>query len=632
MTDNTVISPARQRLLQQSDAIQVLLTQSTEIKKAEEALRKDAAQALAQSLAIRRQLDSLLSEYLPRERQALLARVQTLDDHIDEALRDQVRGIFKKQRTHTADALRKDYLEVGLKNADMLKNPDVLKRLTDALVTATEALNQEEAGAANSQVQARQRWQAVYDACDGQQPALAAARKKAKGYLPPWWQKYWPLLAGGAILVVLLVLAMFYLAQPREGPVIAGLEPSSVGAESGPMTLIVSGSNFADDAVVEWVDTDNKTTIITPTLGSPDQVTATIDTNLLQQAGTVRITVRNRAANQVSNERLLVIQALTPTPTHTPVTPTDTPVPPTNTPTNTPMPVIGDLPCVLKLTVNGSGEARLPIEQVTVGEAKRGSVAWSFSVLPVVEKDCGQNGQSDVEEITKRDYRLTPADEAGWLVERTSPTLRLKKAGPLKVELVQEWMVKALSENQEAGSLDFGLEYQISTTEWKTVQGSDGKPLQITLKWDQITVATATPPPTATPKPRPTITAGTVTYPTPILEEPADNAQAEGTVKFAWKYPGTVGLGKHEGFEIRIWKDGTNDHLGAAEVVFGAQEKSIKIGDAEAVKNGCSGVYLWTVAVVRLENGNYQRIGGEALPRKLNVTVYCSKATEVPPS
>ena len=556
-------------------------------------MRNRAAAALAQSLAIRQQLDSLPPEFLPRERQALLARVQTLDDRIDEALRQQVRGIFAKQRTHTADALRKDYLEVGL------KNPGLLKRLTDALVAATEALNQEETGATNSHVQAQQRWQAVYDACNGKQPELAAARKKAKGHLPPWWQKHWPLLAGSATLVMLLALAIIYVAPPREGPVIAGLEPSSVDAASGPRTLIVSGSNFADDAVVEWVGKNNETVVLTPTLRSTDRVTVTVGADLLQQAGTVYISVRNGATNLVSSGRSLTIQALTATPTYTPVTLTDTPVPPTNTPvppTPTPSPIVGDLPCVLKLTVSDSGEAKLPIDVVTVGESKSGPVAWSFSVLPVVEKDCGQNGQSDVEEIIKRGYRFTPADEESWILERTSPTLRLKKVGPLKVELAQEWRVKALSENQDVGSLTFGLEYQISAEEWKTVQGSDGQPLQITLTWGPITVATVTP--TATPKPTRTPT------PTPswliekiILTKPTEGETlfADKMVTFEWAWDGPALQGKQT-FQAQFIKNGTE------ELDCHSMEKSCQMSLS-------AGDYTWWVWI---EDGTGKRISDES--------------------
>lgn len=554
---------ASQRLQEQGKALETLQQQLKKIQEAEAAMGGKAAAALAESLAVRQQLDSLQPEHLPRERQALLTRVQTLDDRIDEALRQQVRGIFAKQRTHTADALRKDYLELGL------QNPVLLKRLTDGLVAATEALNQEEIGAAKSQVQARQRWQAVYDACDGKQPALAAARKKAAGYLPPWWQKYWPLLAGGAILVVALVFAATYFVRPRSEPVIDRLEPASVNEDSDPVMLILVGSNFDSDAVVQWTGTDNKMTIITPTLPSTNQVTVTVGANLLQEAGTARITVRNRAANQVSNERLFVIQPLTPTPTPTPVTPTDTPVTPTDTPTPTltptptPMPIIGDLPCILKLTVDGNGEAQLPIEKVTFGEPKKGVVSWSFTVLPVEPMDCGSNGQSDVEEITQRDYRLTPADQADWLVERTSPTLRLKKAGPLKVELVHEWRVKASTQNQEAGSLSFGLEYQISDTAWKPVQGKDGKPLQITLKWDQITVATPTPTVTWTPTPSRTRTpTGT---PTPgklngkiTLIEPVERQTltADQNWTFKWEWTGPA-LQDKQAFRVQFIKNGT---------------------------------------------------------------------------
>lgn len=610
---------AIQRLHEQGKVLETLKELLGEIREAEAALSDKAAAALGPSLAIRQRLDSLPSEYLPRERQALLARVQALDDRIDEALRMQVRGIFARQRTHTADALRKDYLEVGL------KNPDLLKSLTDSLVAATEALNQEEAGAANSQVQARQRWQAVYDACDGKQPALAAARKKAKGYLPPWWQKYWPLLAGGAILVVALVFAATYFVQPRSEPVIDWLEPASVNEGSGSVMLTLAGSNFDPDAVVQWVGTDNKTIIITPMPGPTNQVTVTVGANLLQQAGTVRITVRNRAANQVSNEKLFVIQALTPTPIATPTdtaTPTLTPTPtPTDTPTPTPTPIIGDLPCALKLTVSENGEANLLVGVVTVGKpGPKTAGNWSFAVSPIGEKDCGELNMKD---IVRRAYRLSPAqDDPSWVIQRTVETARIEQTGRTQVKVIQDFRVLALTESQPPDSRSFGLEYKVSDTGWKDVLGSDGKPLQITLKWDQIRVATVTP--TATQTPTPSWTRTPTRTPTPsflngtfTLQEPVNGQTLYlgDSAGLKWNWSGAALQAK----QVFVMKYEYNGKSGECKPENSKTECSISLSE--------TGDYTWWVWIA---DGAGKRISNESKHWEFVVREHLPNPTNTP--
>lgn len=596
---------AIQRLHEQRKVLETLQELSGKLRETEAALSNRAAAALAQSLAIRQQLDSLPPEFLPRERQALLARVQTLDDRIDEALRKQVRGIFARQRTHTADALRKDYLEVGL------KNPGLLKRLTDALVAATEALNQEETGATNSHVQAQQRWQAVYDACNGKQPALAAARKKAAAFLPFWQRLPLLWLAGGVLLflgIVAIVLLAFLSRRDGKALAISSIEPSSAIEGSAELTLTIRGANFDNDTVLQWRDEANGLTIITPTLHTSDQLTTTVAASLLQRAGNVFIRLHNVGADRYSNEMTFVVAAPTPTPT-SPATftptppPTDTPTP-TNTPTLTPTPIIGDLPCVLKLTVSGSGEAKLPIDMVTVGEPKSESVSWLFSVLPDNDKDCGEG---HVDEITKRDYRFTPLDDEGWILERTSPTLRLKAVGRVKVELVQQWKVNALSEDQETGSLNFGLEYQIGAEEWKPVQGSDGKPVQITLTWGRIAVATATPTatpkPTRTPTPTPSWLNGTITLMEP---KPGQTLYTDQSPTFKWKWEGPALQGKQR-FHVQFTKSGTAEKSDCQAIT------SLK-NEAQNVEASCqqslaAGDYTWRVWI---EDGAGKKISNES--------------------
>jgi hypothetical protein len=78
-------------------------------------------------------------------------------------------------------------------------------------------------------------------------------------------------------------------------------------------------------------------------------------------------------------------------------------------------------------------------------------------------------------------------------------------------------------------------------------------------------------------------------------------------------------LGDSQGFEVLIWKQG-QEHLGAASAVDGSfREISINVANAKNVSDAGTGDYFWTVVVVQLNP--YARIGEEAAPRTIKVSV-----------
>ena len=135
------------------------------------------------------------------------------------------------------------------------------------------------------------------------------------------------------------------------------------------------------------------------------------------------------------------------------------------------------------------------------------------------------------------------------------------------------------------------------------------------------TPTSTTPPPTraptrssgeggaGTPKPMPA---------PPVLIAPQEAADVTGETHFAWDYAGQLGPG--QAFEVRIWKDGESDHLGAAAPTT-AQDLRINVDEAAGVqgKNRAAGDYWWTVAVVQTIP-SYQPIGKEAPPRRFKYT------------
>jgi plastocyanin len=71
-------------------------------------------------------------------------------------------------------------------------------------------------------------------------------------------------------------------------PVLTRLNPSSAPVGSAALTLILDGTNFAEDAVVHW----NNITL-TPTNIANDQIIVTIPAELLATAGSAKVTVVN---------------------------------------------------------------------------------------------------------------------------------------------------------------------------------------------------------------------------------------------------------------------------------------------------------------------------------------------------
>jgi hypothetical protein len=103
--------------------------------------------------------------------------------------------------------------------------------------------------------------------------------------------------------------------------------------------------------------------------------------------------------------------------------------------------------------------------------------------------------------------------------------------------------------------------------------------------------------------------------PAPILLAPAPNEVASGGMTFSWRWDGRP-LAANEAFEVRLWKDGQPAHFGAAEPTRNFS-LPIDVGSAYGVRQGGSGQYWWTVALVQMNP--YQPVGPEAPPRPMQV-------------
>ncbi len=148
--------------------------------------------------------------------------------------------------------------------------------------------------------------------------------------------------------------------------------------------------------------------------------------------------------------------------------------------------------------------------------------------------------------------------------------------------------------------------------------------------------ATATPTATETASPTPAPTRTSTSTPTaaptataalaaPVLDGPADGADASGTaeVTFSWRWDGQ--LGPNQGFEVRLWQTGDATHYGAADVQEIAQfvqlqpdgryVVTLRLDRAYSVTLHGTGDYLWSVAVVQLDP--YAPAGPESPARTL---------------
>ena len=103
--------------------------------------------------------------------------------------------------------------------------------------------------------------------------------------------------------------------------------------------------------------------------------------------------------------------------------------------------------------------------------------------------------------------------------------------------------------------------------------------------------------------------------PTLQLQRPEDNACATGVVTFSWLWQGTP-LVANQGFEVRLWKVGQRQHVSLATPASrNAQRVDLRL--TPVVRQGGTGRYLWSVAVVQLSP--YRQIGKETSPRRLYI-------------
>ncbi len=126
------------------------------------------------------------------------------------------------------------------------------------------------------------------------------------------------------------------------------------------------------------------------------------------------------------------------------------------------------------------------------------------------------------------------------------------------------------------------------------------------------TIKPTLPPPTLTPTPSQTPEPA---RPAPTLVEPPSNADLSGQVTFKWNYPPRQ-LGLGNAFEVRIWKEGSETHPGAAEAV-STLEQTIDL-DVLLPNRGGPGHYFWSVVVIRKSTG--EALSPEAEPRPFTYT------------
>ena len=93
----------------------------------------------------------------------------------------------------------------------------------------------------------------------------------------------------------------------RAGPAVSSISPIGVVAGSPSITLVITGSNFADDAVVTFGDQTFKPQALT---GS--QITVSIPSSMLVQVGTRAVAVTNPGPGGGITYALMPFQVLTP--------------------------------------------------------------------------------------------------------------------------------------------------------------------------------------------------------------------------------------------------------------------------------------------------------------------------------
>jgi serine/threonine protein kinase len=112
---------------------------------------------------------------------------------------------------------------------------------------------------------------------------------------------------------------------------------------------------------------------------------------------------------------------------------------------------------------------------------------------------------------------------------------------------------------------------------------------------------------TATAKPKPVVPTPTqITYPVPVLSEPAEGASLSAPTWFRWGWAGT--LKADEYFDVRVWQSGM-PHYGVAWT----KEREYRYDPSTRGP----GTFYWSVAVIRGQNGTWlANLSPEAPPRQ----------------
>lgn len=126
-------------------------------------------------------------------------------------------------------------------------------------------------------------------------------------------------------------------------------------------------------------------------------------------------------------------------------------------------------------------------------------------------------------------------------------------------------------------------------------------PPTVTLMPTRTPTPTATARPKSTKVPVPIWTSTASTFPPAQLVAPKemDAESSAGEVVFRWTYPRN--LEGEEAFQVLIWKEGSAEHLGAAEYTTQTEQK-IDL-DAILPARGGPGQYRWSVVVVNTGTG-----------------------------
>lgn len=172
----------------------------------------------------------------------------------------------------------------------------------------------------------------------------------------------------------------------------------------------------------------------------------------------------------------------------------------------------------------------------------------------------------------------------------------------------------------------------------RTEMQSPLQPETPTTSQPEASEPTATLAPTSADTPQPTATSTSLVppitlspmptpaplVPVPTLVEPVPDLDVTGRVLFKWHYARS--LNPAEAFQVLIWRDGAQDHQGAAEFT-DRTEQRINL-DILLSDRGGPGVYWWSVVVVDETSEN--PLSEEAAARRFNY-FRAEQSTQSPP-